>query len=126
MTPEEINATQDEITFRRTMAYEVRRMAQEMENNQKKPANPPWWAPIILGIAVTACLGYIGMVHNEVRGLSLGQERLSNIRQEVESVKVRVSANETMASQIPWISQQVRDMNVKLDRIIERSMGPNR
>lgn len=119
---------QDTVAFRRIIAWEVRRLSQELQSLQSKPpASIPWWQPILFGLLITMTAGYIGLVHQmaltdraELARVAAIQWQRSSLVPDVEEIKRRILANEQLAQRIPALESTLRDISQKLDRLIER------
>ena len=129
---DDLEAIQDAVTFRRLSAWELHRLSTELQ--QLKEALPagklPPWMPIIFGALLTMATSYIGIVHQmaltnraEIQRIGLEQANRSFLKTDIEDLKRRLLVNETLAQQIPALVQYVRDINSKLDRLLERPRG---
>ncbi len=130
---EEIGAIQDGISYRRIAAYELRRLSEQVELLERQAATRQrgqfsgWMIPVLFGVLLTGAIGYIGIVHqmvyryaNKMDVLSEEQYRQSSARADIDDLKKRIRENEGGVQQIPFLAKQISDVNMKIDRLLER------
>lgn len=124
----DIDPIQDEITARRIHAWELRRLDEVVAKLSVHPIHTPWWLSILVGALLAAAAGYIGIVHQMVltdrailQRVAQEQAQDTYLNRDVEDLKRRLLINEGVVQQIPFMAQQLRDVNLKLDRLLERS-----
>lgn len=130
MNGDEFSAKQDEITYRRVAAWELKRMSDELEDLKERAGRRPamaWMLPAMFAALLTGAIGYVGIVHQIVLRHSTKIDIVSEIQQrnmhvigEMEELKRRMIQSEMSGQQLPYLSKQVNDMNTKLDRFLER------
>ena len=131
--PENHETDQDEVSYRRLTTYELRRLTREFEELRAHPSLLLRVAlPLLAGALLTGAIGYIGIIHQlvltdrlEIQRISGEQFKRTSLLRDVEEIKNRLLINENLAQQIPFMVQQLRDMNNKLDRLIERPRRDN-